>query len=78
MALRLGTNPLESYKRINPRATKAKLEQYKRLNGLSDNYVIGYFNLLKNFVTFNWPRSDRKSTRLNSSHEWISRMPSSA
>ena len=25
-----------------------------------------------------WLRSDRKSTRLNSSHEWISRMPSSA
>ena len=25
----------------------------------------------------NW-HSDRKSTRLNSSHEWISRMPSSA
>ena len=24
------------------------------------------------------PWSDRKSTRLNSSHEWISRMPSSA
>ena len=24
------------------------------------------------------PRTDRKSTRLNSSHEWISRMPSSA
>ena len=23
-------------------------------------------------------RTDRKSTRLNSSHEWISRMPSSA
>ena len=23
-------------------------------------------------------KSDRKSTRLNSSHEWISRMPSSA
>ena len=23
-------------------------------------------------------QSDRKSTRLNSSHEWISRMPSSA
>ena len=23
-------------------------------------------------------RKDRKSTRLNSSHEWISRMPSSA
>ena len=24
------------------------------------------------------PATDRKSTRLNSSHEWISRMPSSA
>src|ERR1044071_10083637 len=24
------------------------------------------------------PRPDRKSTRLNSSHEWIARMPSSA
>ena len=24
------------------------------------------------------PQQDRKSTRLNSSHEWISRMPSSA
>mgnify|MGYP000977678789 CR=1 FL=1 len=28
---------------------------------------------------FTWAREgDRKSTRLNSSHEWISRMPSSA
>ena len=26
----------------------------------------------------NWVLLDRKSTRLNSSHEWISRMPSSA
>ena len=25
-----------------------------------------------------WIPADRKSTRLNSSHEWISRMPSSA
>ena len=27
---------------------------------------------------FIWITLDRKSTRLNSSHEWISRMPSSA
>ena len=27
---------------------------------------------------FSYGFSDRKSTRLNSSHEWISRMPSSA
>jgi len=61
MALRLGTDPLESYKRINPRATRAKLQQYKELNGLSDNYVLGYLNWLKNFVTFNWPRSIKGS-----------------
>ena len=29
-------------------------------------------------VTIGYHRLDRKSTRLNSSHEWISRMPSSA
>ena len=34
--------------------------------------VIGYYNGTLN------DRQDRKSTRLNSSHEWISRMPSSA
>ena len=34
------------------------------------------FIAVRGAATF-WPR-DRKSTRLNSSHEWISRMPSSA
>ena len=29
-------------------------------------------------LTLAAPELDRKSTRLNSSHEWISRMPSSA
>lgn len=61
IALRLGTNPVESYKRINPRASRAKIQQYKDLNGLSDNYVLGYLNWLKNFVTFNWPRSIKGS-----------------
>ena len=31
-----------------------------------------------NFTDFCMKLTDRKSTRLNSSHEWISRMPSSA
>lgn len=61
IALRLGTNPVESYKRINPRASRAKIQQYKDVNGLSDNYVLGYLNWLKNFVTFNWPRSIKGS-----------------
>jgi len=38
-----------------------KIEQYKSVNGLSSNYVLGYFNWLKNFVTFNWPRSIKGS-----------------
>mgnify|MGYP003334921682 CR=1 FL=1 len=31
-----------------------------------------------NYLIKMFPNQDRKSTRLNSSHEWISRMPSSA
>ena len=47
--------------------------------------LIGYLDTdgdLKLTSTYNhydgYPEKDRKSTRLNSSHEWISRMPSSA
>ena len=61
IALRLGTDPLKSYLRTNPRASKEKIEQYKSVNGLSSNYVLGYFHWLKNFVTFNWPRSIKGS-----------------
>jgi len=61
IALRLGTDPLQSYLRTNPRATRDKIEQYKAVNGLSSNYVLGYFHWLKNFVTFNWPRSIKGS-----------------
>ena len=41
VALRLGTDPLQSYLRTNPRASKVKIEQYKSVNGLSSNYVLG-------------------------------------
>ena len=37
----------------------------------------GYAENGSNDKTVDWVK-DRKSTRLNSSHEWISRMPSSA
>ena len=38
-----------------------------------------YYRLhLRARLPFRLLRQDRKSTRLNSSHEWISRMPSSA
>ena len=60
VALRMGTNPVESYKRTNPRASKAKIAQYIEVNGLYEGfggYVRGYFQWLKGFVTFDWPRS---------------------
>lgn len=61
VALRIGTNPVESYKRINPRATPAKIQQYIDKNGLDPNYVRGYFSWLWNFVTLDWPRSIKGS-----------------
>jgi len=61
IALRIGTNPVESYKRINPRATPAKIQQYIDVNGLDPNYVRGYFRWLVNFVTLDWPRSIKGS-----------------
>ena len=43
------------------------------------NVVLGHaFNVPGITVDTHFGRLDRKSTRLNSSHEWISRMPSSA
>jgi ABC-type dipeptide/oligopeptide/nickel transport system permease component len=34
VAIRIGTNPVASYLRLNPRASVAKVEQYKKVNGL--------------------------------------------
>ncbi|MFM8714119.1 MAG: ABC transporter permease, partial [Actinomycetota bacterium] len=49
------------YKRINPRASKAKIAQYIEVNGLDPNFVRGYFRWLGNFVTLDWPRSIKGS-----------------
>lgn len=61
VALRLGTNPVNSYLRANPRASAAKIAEYKELNGLGTNYVTGYLNWLQHFVTYDWPRSIKGS-----------------
>ena len=42
------------------------------------NYLHAVQNLTKGVKRLGIEFEDRKSTRLNSSHEWISRMPSSA
>src|SRR4029078_7114893 len=57
IAIRIGTDPVQSYLRINPRASKAKIQQYKDKNGLNGSIVWQYFSWLHHFVTFNWGRS---------------------
>jgi len=49
IALRTGTDPVASYKRVNARATPAKIQQYIDANGLDPNYVRGYFPGLATF-----------------------------
>jgi len=61
IAIRVGTDPVQSYLRINPRASKAKIQQYKDKNGLNGSIVSQYFHWLHNFVTFNWGRSIKGS-----------------
>jgi peptide/nickel transport system permease protein len=61
IAIRIGTDPVQSYLRLNPRATPKKIQQYKETNGLTGNIVSQYFNWLHNFVTFNWGRSIKGS-----------------
>jgi peptide/nickel transport system permease protein len=60
--LRLGTDPVAAYKRANPRASQAKIDQYIEVNGLYPGvtgYIRGYFSWLWRFVQGpdNWPRS---------------------
>ena len=61
IAIRVGTDPVQSYLRINPRASQKKVQQYKEANGLTGNMVSQYFNWLHHFVTFNWGRSIKGS-----------------
>ena len=61
IAIRVGTDPVQSYLRLNPRATQAKVQQYREANGLVGSTVSQYFNWLQNFVTFNWGRSIKGS-----------------
>ena len=37
IAIRIGTDPVQSYLRLNPRASEAKILQYKKTNGLTGN-----------------------------------------
>ena len=61
VALRVGTDPVQSYLRLNPRASPAKIRQYREANGLVGSIVEQYFTWLRHFLTFNWGRSIKGS-----------------
>ena len=64
VALRLGTDPLKSYLRVNQRASEKKIQQYIEVNGLYNGvggYLRGYFQWLTGFLTRDWPRSIKGS-----------------
>ena len=51
---------------------------YQMIRGLSENVIVPIAGIIITFVLCYELISDRKSTRLNSSHKHRSRMPSSA
>ena len=76
---------------LNPEKVNLRQEFIRKRNQLSNDEVLALsieiLTTLKKSFQFTGkkiscyatiPEKDRKSTRLNSSHEWISRMPSSA
>jgi len=57
VAVRLGTDPVASYLRLNPRASDETIQAYKDANGLNGTIFEQYRAWLYNFVTFNWGNS---------------------
>jgi peptide/nickel transport system permease protein len=62
ITVRIGWDPVASYQRANPRASRAKLDEYRRVNGLYEGtwgYFRGYGEWLKRFVQgpSHWSRS---------------------
>ena len=62
IACRIGWNPAAAYSRANPRASQAKVDEFKAENGLYPGfrgYVRGYFEWLGKFVRGPdaWPKS---------------------
>ena len=53
------------------------IDDYSRQTGRKFEFTVGTTGQLRAIIASGWP-VDRKSTRLNSSHAGLSRMPSSA
>ena len=57
VAIRIGTDPVASYLRSNPRATQAQVAEYKEVNNLNGTIPEQYVNWGLDFVTFDWGES---------------------
>jgi peptide/nickel transport system permease protein len=60
VAIRIGTDPVQSFLRSNTRASQEDIDQYIADNGLYEGfggYVRGYFSWLGGFLTGDWPNS---------------------
>ncbi len=56
-AVKSATDPVQSYLRINTRATPEMVEEYKEKHGLVGSTPEQYFRWLGNFVTLEWGNS---------------------
>jgi peptide/nickel transport system permease protein len=64
VAVRIGTDPLASYQRVNQRASEKKVQEYIEINGLYEGvggYIRGYFKWLGQFLSGEWPRTIKGS-----------------
>ena len=64
VAVRIGTDPLASYQRVNQRASPKKVQEYIEINGLYEGvggYIRGYFKWLGQFLSGEWPRTIKGS-----------------
>jgi peptide/nickel transport system permease protein len=57
VAVRIGTDPVANYRRLNPRATASQLDAYKEANGLVGSIPEQYARWGTKFVTGDWPAS---------------------
>lgn len=61
LAVRAGTDPVQSYLRTNPRATPAQVLKYRQVNGLVGSVPEQYVRWLGHFVSGDWGRSIKGS-----------------
>ncbi|MBA2282859.1 MAG: ABC transporter permease [Acidimicrobiia bacterium] len=54
VAVRVSTDPVQAFLRLNPRATEAQVQAYRDINNLNGSIPTQYWNWLLDFVRFDW------------------------